>query len=136
MSAQRGNGGGSSVETVLLVEDEAAVRGMLRTLLEMQGYTVVEAADGPTALRMLTEHPGPIHLLLSDVMLPGGVHGPDLAEAFTRQHPGAAVLLTSGYSEHQVLGHGLDPQGVAFLPKPFSPGALMRKVRELLSRNG
>ncbi len=122
--------------TVLLVEDEEALRQMLRTLLELQGCTVLEAADGPTALRMVTEHPGPIHLLLSDVVLPGGFHGPDLAEALARQRPGAAVLLTSGHTDDRVVGHGLRPESMQFLRKPFSVPVLMEKLQEILLGTG
>ncbi len=134
MSAESGNGECRSDETVLIAEDEAALRRFVRALLELDGYTVLEAGDGPTALQVAAAHRGSIQLLLSDVVMPGGLSGPDLAEAFARQHPGAAVLLMSGHTDEQVLRHGLCPETMEFLRKPFGATVLRERVRELLSR--
>ncbi len=120
--------GGS--ETVLLVEDEAAVRGLLRRLLVQQGYDVLEAHDGPAALEVADRHAGPIHLLVSDVVMPQ-MRGRELAERLRGVRPGLRVLFVSGYTD-DALGTLVLPPGTAFLTKPFPPDALLREVRTLL----
>jgi PAS domain S-box-containing protein len=122
-------------ETVLLVEDETAVRALGRQVLEGYGYTVLEAADGRVALAVATAHPGPIHLLISDVVMPH-VGGRELAERLTATRPGCKLLLLSGYTDDAVVRHGVQAAEVAFLQKPFSPTALVRKVREVLDGAG
>jgi PAS domain S-box-containing protein len=118
-------------ETVLLVEDEPAVRGLARDILHQQGYTVLEAADGDEALRVGREHGGPIHLLVTDVVMPqmGGRELSDRLKAGRRE---IKVLYVSGYTDDAILHQGVSETGTAFLPKPFSASALAHKVREVL----
>jgi signal transduction histidine kinase/ActR/RegA family two-component response regulator len=125
--------GGS--ETLLLVEDEPALRDMTREILELHGYTVIEAGSGADALDVAARHPGPIHLLLTDVVLPR-MGGRQLAERLVAQRPETKVLFMSGYTDDALGRHGaLDP-GVVLLPKPFAPDALARAVRQALDTPG
>ena len=123
--------GGS--ETVLLVEDEAGLRQLLHRVLAKSGYTVLVASDAVAAERLLINHPNPIHLLITDVILPG-VRGTELAETAQRMHPQLKVLLISGYSDEAVAKAGLAAAGRAFLAKPFPLELLRRNVRDLLDR--
>jgi signal transduction histidine kinase/ActR/RegA family two-component response regulator len=118
-------------ETILLVEDAAAVRAVSKQVLERQGYTVLEAPDGQAALHLAQRHRGPIHLLLTDVVMPK-IGGRELAERLTQSRPDIRVLYTSGYTDDSVVRHGILENGVAYLPKPFTPDSLARKVREVL----
>jgi PAS domain S-box-containing protein len=119
-------------ETVLLVEDSAAVRAVSKQVLERQGYTVLEAADGQAALHLAERHAGPIHLLLTDVVMPR-IGGRELAEKLVITRPDTRVLYTSGYTDDSVVRHGILEGGVAYLQKPFSPEGLARKVRQVLN---
>jgi CheY-like chemotaxis protein len=121
--------GGS--ETILLVEDEAGVRNLAKQVLERRGYTVLTAPDGDEARRVCREHPGPIHLLLTDVIMPG-LSGPQSAEELRRERPDMKVLFMSGYTDRAMEHQKAFEPGVPFLQKPFAPDALMRKVREAL----
>ncbi len=118
-------------ETVLLVEDEAAVRKLARRVLERDGYTLLEAADGVEALRIAETHPGPIHLLLTDVVMPN-LGGRDLAEAFRALRPETRVLFMTGFTDDAILRHGVSAAEGALLQKPFTPAVLARKVRSVL----
>ncbi len=123
--------GGS--ETVLLVEDEEQVRNLTRMILEQRGYSVLPAADGREALRVAEAHDGDIHLLLSDVVMPGM----DCRELFGRLRelcPETRALYMSGYTDNVIAHHGIVDDGVEFLPKPFTIRALAAKVREVLDR--
>ncbi len=124
--------GGS--ETVLFVEDDDGVRQVGIRILQALGYTVLEASDGEAALRMLEQHGQSVRLLLTDVVLPT-TGGRALAERAARVRPGIRVLFTSGYTDDVVLRHQLLDRGADFLSKPFTPGSLARKVREVLDRD-
>jgi CheY-like chemotaxis protein len=121
--------GGS--ETVLLVEDEPEVRGLARDILHQQGYTVLEAADGGEALRIGREHGGPIHLLVTDVVMPQ-MGGRELADHLKAGRRETKVLYVSGYTDDAILHQGVSETGTAFLPKPFTAAELAHKVREVL----
>ncbi|PYP56387.1 MAG: hybrid sensor histidine kinase/response regulator [Gemmatimonadetes bacterium] len=118
-------------ETVLLVEDAAAVRAVTKQVLERHGYAVLEAPGGEAAVRLAQRHRGPIHLLLTDVVMPR-VSGRELAEQLARVRPDTRVLYASGYTDDSVVRHGILESGTAYLQKPFSPESLARKVREVL----
>jgi len=120
----------ASQETVLVVEDDDAVRVLVRLVLTRQGYQVLEARDGESAFTLVNSHDGPIHLLVSDVVMPG-VSGPDLAAKVTVLRPDLRVLFLSGYTEDEVFRRGGGT--AAFLHKPFLPTALTAKVREVLN---
>ncbi|MBI5369384.1 MAG: response regulator [Planctomycetes bacterium] len=122
-------------ETILLTEDEAPVRNLVAQVLERCGYTVIAAQNAGEALLLSERHAGPIHLLLSDVVMPH-VGGPVLAERLLGLRPDLAVLYVSGYTEEEILSHGIGTQAPAFLAKPFTPATLARKVREVLDGHG
>jgi PAS domain S-box-containing protein len=118
-------------ETVLLVEDEVSVRQASRQFLTKSGYTVLEASDGADALRASREYTGPIHLMVTDVVMPK-ISGPKLAERLADERPDMKVLFVSGYAENTILHHGKIDVANRFLPKPFSLKMLARKIREVL----
>ncbi len=119
-------------ETILLVEDEAAVRQFARRALESNGYCVLTAADGAEAMATALSHAGPIHVLVTDVVMPG-MGGPELARRLSEQRSTLRVLFCSGYTDDASVREGVREAGTAFLQKPFSPEELIRKVREVLS---
>ena len=118
-------------ETVLLAEDEPALRRLSRRVLAQFGYTVLEAPDGEEALRLAEAYHGPIHLVLTDVVMPR-LNGRDLAERVLVRHPEAKILFMSGYTDDAVVQHGVLSQEVTLLRKPFTPYALAARVREVL----
>jgi CheY-like chemotaxis protein len=118
-------------ETILLVEDEEGVRDLVRDILQMNGYTVLEASAGEEALRRCKEYTDVIHLVLTDVVMPL-MSGRELAEHIVPLKPGIKVLYMSGYTDDTILHHGALGADMAFLQKPFTPEALARKVREVL----
>ncbi|MBV8859793.1 MAG: response regulator [Acidobacteria bacterium] len=126
-------GGLEGTETLLLAEDEEVVRSLARQVLELYGYRVLEASDGDAALAACERHEGPIHLLITDVVMPA-VGGPELADRLTGLRPQMKVLFMSGYTDDAVVHHGVLDEGVNFIQKPFTPEALARKVREVLGR--
>lgn len=119
-------------ETVLVVEDEDMVRGLVSNVLQMQGFTVLAAANGQEAIAQVQTHPGPIHLLLTDVVMPGGMSGRVIAEKLMEFRPHLRVLFMSGYTDDAVVRHGIFEAQTPFIQKPFTPVALARKVRALL----
>jgi signal transduction histidine kinase len=118
-------------ETVLLVEDEEQVRGILTDMLESQGYHVVVASDGNEALNIASLHDGTIHLLLTDVVMPQ-MSGRQLAEHAAAIRPEMKILYMSGYTDDAIVRHGLLDEKLNFLQKPFDSAAVARKVREVL----
>ena len=119
-------------ETLLVVEDEPAVRHLARDVLEDQGYEVLRAANGQHALHVAREHKGsPIRLVVTDVIMPL-MGGKVMAEWLKATYPGVKILFTSGYTDDAIAHHGVLDAGMAFLPKPYTPATLTRKVREML----
>ena len=118
------------VETILLVEDEPAVRRIIRQILDRGGYTVIEAADGLAALAKAEEHRGTIELLLTDMVMPG-MPTAELVALVRKLRSGIRVLCISGHSDDPVSGQSI-PTGAAYLQKPFSISGLSLKVREVL----
>jgi two-component system cell cycle sensor histidine kinase/response regulator CckA len=121
-------------ETVLVVEDDAAVRAMTRNILQRCGYTVLDAGDGREAMQLLEGHDGHIDLLVSDVVMPN-LGGRQLAETVIKSRPGIKVLFLSGHTDDAVVRHGIQGAEFAFLQKPFTPSALAMKVRETLDHS-
>jgi PAS domain S-box-containing protein len=119
-------------ETILLAEDEELVRQVARRLLERTGYTVLEAESASAALSISREYQGTIHLLLTDVLMPG-MGGRELAECLTPQRPEMHVLFMSGHTENAIVHHGVLDPGIAFIQKPFKYEVLVRKVRQVLN---
>lgn len=119
-------------ETILLVEDEEMVRDLARYTLLQNGYKILEARHGQEALEIYKRHEGPIHLLLTDVIMPGGLNGYELAERLTSLHSEIKVIYMSGYVDKDIIHHAILASEITFLQKPFSPIALSRKVREVL----
>jgi PAS domain S-box-containing protein len=118
-------------ETVLVVEDEPGVRTLVHETLKLHGYHVLEARHGIEALLTGARHPGPIHLLLTDVVMPQ-MSGPEVAEKLSPARPEMRVLYMSGYPDHPVFAQSRVKTDTAFLQKPFTPNTLVRKVREVL----
>jgi two-component system, cell cycle sensor histidine kinase and response regulator CckA len=119
-------------ETVLLVEDEKGVRELAREYLQLIGYTVIEAEDGHTALELAAMHVGTIHLLMTDVVMPG-ISGRELAGRVKSIRPDMKILFMSGYADQAVVHHGILDTDAALLQKPFTMAALASKLREILS---
>ncbi|WP_157368647.1 PAS domain S-box protein [Zavarzinella formosa] len=118
-------------ETILVAEDEDSLRALTRRILEECGYAILAAADGEQAARMVTDFGQPIHLLVTDVVMPG-MGGRNLAERLRERQPGLKVLYLSGYTDDAVVRHGILHDQVNFLQKPFTPTILARKVRDVL----
>ena len=120
-------------ETVLIAEDDRAVREVVAATLEQRGYRVLRAPDAKTALEQARRHAGGVDLLLTDIVMPG-MTGRELAQTLTAERPGLRVLYMSGYTDDTVVRHGVLEEGMPFLQKPFTADALTLKVREVLSR--
>jgi two-component system cell cycle sensor histidine kinase/response regulator CckA len=120
------------MRTILVVDDDPWVRVLVRDVLASDGYRVLEAADGQDAIRVAAEHPGPIHLLLSDVVMPG-MNGCDLAAGLVALLPGLKVVYMSAYDRDYLVASGLSLVGPV-LTKPFTPEYLCRRVRMTLDR--
>jgi CheY-like chemotaxis protein len=118
-------------ETILLVEDEEFVRNVTQEVLEMEGYKVLCVANGAEAISCLTEHPTPVDLLLTDVVLPG-MNGRDLAARLALMQPRLKVIFMSGYTDNSVLRNSVAEASTPYLQKPFTLDALLAKVHESL----
>jgi CheY-like chemotaxis protein len=125
-SAQR-----AGSETVLIVEDETAVRALVREILELSGYAVLEARGPHEALELLARRRGPVQLVVTDVVMPE-MSGRELVERLARISPDTPVLYMSGYTDNELGRHGVLDSSTVFLHKPFTPDGLCRKVREVL----
>jgi two-component system cell cycle sensor histidine kinase/response regulator CckA len=125
-------------ETILVVEDESNLLELVRTILEHYHYRILTASSGVEALRVWDKHSGQIDLLLTDMIMPGGMTGSDLAAGLKKRHPNLKVIFTSGYSA-ELVGKDMGKGTTAFLPKPYQPQQVARLVREVLghaSNNG
>jgi CheY-like chemotaxis protein len=130
-SAVKETSSGPYREIILLVEDENTLRNITRQYLTKQGYTVLEANNGVAAMQLSATHPGPIHLLLTDVIMPG-MNGRELADRLTSVRPETRVVYMSGYTENAIGHNGVLEAGTNLLQKPFTLPALKAKVREVL----
>ncbi|HVH10552.1 MAG TPA: PAS domain S-box protein [Gemmatimonadales bacterium] len=124
----------TGTETVLIAEDDAALRPLVKGLLERLGYTVLEAENAAQALSLAEAHSGPIHILVADVVMPGE-SGRELARRLAESRSDTKVLYVSGYTGDAIVHHGMLEPGLNFLQKPFTPSAFARKVREVLDRS-
>jgi CheY-like chemotaxis protein len=118
-------------ETILLVEDEDQVRAIVHAILRKHGYRVLAAENAGEAVLLCERHAGPIHLLLSDVVMPH-MSGPELARRLLETRPELKVLCMSGYTDDSIVRHGVIEADFAYLQKPITPASLTRKVREVL----
>lgn len=128
MTAQSGNGS----ETILVVEDESILRSLTSRILRRSGYQVIEASNGQEALRVWAEKGSTVALLLTDLVMPGGLGGQDLAVRLQKENRKLKVLFVSGYSEQMVGREFVPKAGERFLPKPYAPGELLKTLRECL----
>jgi signal transduction histidine kinase/CheY-like chemotaxis protein len=122
----------SCSKTVLLVEDSDTVRELTRHILELTGYDVLEAGSPEDAIRLCESHEGEIHLLLTDVVMPG-MSGRDLSDRLRPGRPAMKVLYMSGYTDEAIVDHGILDAGIHFIPKPFSPASMAQKILEVLN---
>ena len=123
------------IETILIVEDDRDVRYMLTRILQSQGYTTIEAADGEHAIKLYNERKAKVDLIILDVVMPGK-NGKDVFDELTRIDPSVKALFVSGYTGDIVIDKGIRKEKVDFLQKPLSVPALLTKVREVLDRQG
>lgn len=118
-------------ETILLVEDDEAVRSVTRRALNRFGYSVIAADGGREAVKVAAEYPDEIHLLLTDIMMPG-MNGVEVAERIIELYPEIRVFYMSGYADNDLVRQGLLKPGARFLQKPFTPHELAERVRAIL----
>ena len=119
-------------ETILVAEDSESLREMAEEYLESIGYTVLSAVSGEKALQRAKDFQGPIHLLLTDVVMPE-MSGPELANHMSSLRPGVKIIFTSGYTDDAMARQGILDQNVAFIQKPYRPKALAKKIRQVLN---
>jgi len=117
---------------ILVVEDQDSVRRITNSILKVYGYDILEAANGDEAMDVAQKHSGEIHLLLTDVVLPG-INGRELGERLRMLRPKLKVLFTSGYTSEVIARRGVLDDGLAYIAKPFTPDRLAAKVREVLN---
>lgn len=121
-------------ETILLVEDEAYVRDVTREVLELCGYTVISAENADAAIRVFEEYQGVIHLLVTDVVMPG-MNGRELAHRLTERCPELKAIFISGYTDNAVVRNGFRNPNTVYLQKPFTLESLTGKVRDVIDGN-
>ena len=119
----------------MVVEDEPALRLLVRTVLRRNGYQVLEAANGAEALRMWNQHQNHVSLLLTDMVMPEGMSGKDLADQLHHDNPALKVIFTSGYSVDLAGKEFVPSKGCHFLPKPYQPEILLKAVRDCLDNH-
>ncbi len=122
-------------KTILLVEDNSEVRSLIRQVLQKQGYALLEAQDGQEALQVTARHTGPIHLLLTDMIMPG-MSGKSLAERLSQMRDNLKIMFISGYVDSEIMNEKPLNSDAVFLQKPFTPSTLARKVQDLLGDKG
>jgi CheY-like chemotaxis protein len=120
-------------ETILIVEDDKEVRNLAVRILKRQGYTVLDGSYGAEAFNACRQHKGPIHLLVTDVVMPG-MDGRALSESLSKLHPEMKVLYMSGYTDDAIIRHGVMEKGMNYIQKPFTVNGLTNKVREVLDK--
>ncbi len=120
--------------TILLVDDEIEARILAQRVLQHARYQLLEAADGEEALRLARQYEGEIHLLVADVVMPGGMGGQEVAEQLSKDRPNLKVLYISAYSDDEIAYRGGLGPGINFLPKPFNVAELTGKVRQVLEQ--
>jgi len=120
-------------ETILIAEDDDALRNLAREILQQQGYRILEAENGIEALRISEEHGGQIHLMITDVVMPK-MGGKEVADRLQPLYPQMKVIYMSGYTDNSIAHHGILAPGLNFLEKPFTPEGLARKVRKVLDK--
>ncbi len=118
-------------ETILVVEDEEALRTLLCRFFRLYGYNVLEARHGGEALLLCERHRGPIHLMVTDVVMPQ-MSGKELADRLAPLHPEMTVFFMSGYTDSDLISYGAPEPSQHFVPKPFRPMDLVKKVRDIL----
>jgi two-component system cell cycle sensor histidine kinase/response regulator CckA len=121
----------SGTETLLIVENEAAIRNLLQVAMQRNGYTVLAAESGREALEFARNHTGAIHLLITDVVMPG-MDGPELVRHLSTIRPETRTLFMSGYMDDTLGDRGILSTNANFIQKPFSPSTIAQKVREIL----
>jgi DNA-binding NtrC family response regulator len=117
--------------TILIVEDDPGIRELSTKILSRNGYEVLAAEGGEEARRICERHDGVIHVLLSDVVMPG-MNGPMVADMLTKLRPGLKVVFMSGYTDDAIVRHGVIERDLPFLQKPFTPERLANKIVEVL----
>ncbi len=125
--------GRSAGETVLVIDDEETIRGLIRDVLEEAGYSVLEAPDGPSGLEVMQSRVA-VDLLITDVGLPGGVNGRQVADAARLERPGLKTLFITGFAESAAVSSDQLGPGMEVITKPFAMSALAQKVREMLDQ--
>jgi len=120
-------------ETILVVEDNEEVRKVTARILKMQGYRILEASSEDDAFSICNQHDGPIHLMVTDVVM-SKMHGPELAERLSSSYPEMKVICMSGHVENVIFHHGISEKGMEYLQKPFTVNELAKKVREVLDK--
>jgi DNA-binding response OmpR family regulator len=121
----------SGSETILVAEDEDPVRHLIRDVLRTHGYEVLMASDGHEALAIAAQHPGPIDLVMSDVVMPG-ISGLEVVERLSQLRPRARVMLISGYADDAIAAYGVMNPSITLINKPFQLHELTRRIREVL----